>query len=720
MIWLASFPRSGNTFVRNILYEVYGIESSTFHYQTDYPVDKDYDKYEFVKTHELPGMVKPADENIPAVYIIRDGRDTMVSLAYHRKDIIAPGSDFYQNLKEAIIADKGSFFGGWSENVSQWITRADIVFRYEDLLADPIGTVERIRKIYNLPEPQADKLPTFEKLKFGIPKYGAAKDHDVTEKEKLEKSKKFFRRGVRGGWKDDMPDELHDLFWSYHGETMEKLGYTYEGDIVGLHPDLDNELRAKLGNPEPEKPAGKYKVLIESNKIVSPDNDGVKRYQVELLKGFLPIVDNPFSKWEIDLYVHGKIIPLSNFRDEINNDFNKSEDTVAGIKQGASDLNPQTKKGLIERAETILVGLVPGFFVAFLQKYNITVFHKTYEFLKSLLTGSIDLLIRLKNFLILQLQLAMALVNRVTKKIIFDKKLNSYDLIHLPLKHHFIPFQNINTKFISTVHDLTHIYFPEYHTKINISNSENGMKFLLRKKSHIIAVSKSTQNDLLKEFNLPAEKLSMIYEAADKRKFNYKINYNDKSGVRSKYGIDNQSPYIICLSTIEPRKNLDNTIKAFIMLIKEHPDTNLKLVIAGKKGWDTESLQLDEDLAKNRIIFTGFVDDRDISYLYSDALAMCYLSFYEGFGLPPLEAMCCGTPVIFGNDSSLLEVVGEGGIPANPYDVAEIKNKLAEICFDEELRLRKSRAALKQSLKFSWRKTIIETLNAYEKVISDK
>ncbi|MCD4729564.1 MAG: glycosyltransferase family 4 protein, partial [Bacteroidales bacterium] len=262
------------------------------------------------------------------------------------------------------------------------------------------------------------------------------------------------------------------------------------------------------------------------------------------------------------------------------------------------------------------------------------------------------------------------------------------------------------------------IYFPEYHTKINISNSKNGMNFLLRKKSGIIAVSNSTKNDLLKEFDLPADKLFEIHEAADKQKFNYKINADDKSRARSKYGIANDIPYLICLSTIEPRKNLGNTIKAFMRLIKEHPDTSLKLVIAGKKGWDADSLQLEEDFPVNRIIFTGFVDDQDISYLYSDALAMCYLSFYEGFGLPPLEAMCCGTPVIYGNNSSLIEVVGEGGIPANPYDVDEIKDKLAEICFNEELRLEKSKAALKQSLKFSWRKTVIETLNAYEDTIS--
>ncbi|RLD78804.1 MAG: hypothetical protein DRJ15_10795 [Bacteroidetes bacterium] len=110
MIWIASFPRSGNTFVRNILHEVYGLESSEYHREEDYHLDADYVSFPFVKTHLLPSQLDPSDPDIKAVYIVRDGRDTMVSIAHQRSDIVAPGTDYQENLKAAIFAEKDSFF----------------------------------------------------------------------------------------------------------------------------------------------------------------------------------------------------------------------------------------------------------------------------------------------------------------------------------------------------------------------------------------------------------------------------------------------------------------------------------------------------------------------------------------------------------------------------------------------------------------------------------
>ena len=107
--WIASFPRSGNTYFRNILFYVYGIESSTWHNETAYPVDENYDSYRFVKTHLLPKDLFPADPSIPAIYLVRDGRDAVVSIAHHRRDLVNPGSDFLLNLEEAIVAAEGSF-----------------------------------------------------------------------------------------------------------------------------------------------------------------------------------------------------------------------------------------------------------------------------------------------------------------------------------------------------------------------------------------------------------------------------------------------------------------------------------------------------------------------------------------------------------------------------------------------------------------------------------
>ncbi|MFO7721996.1 MAG: sulfotransferase domain-containing protein, partial [Bacteroidales bacterium] len=287
--WLASFPRSGNTFVRNILFDVFGLESATFDIDDHGGLlEEDYGNFPVVKTHMLPSRLIPYDPGIKAVYLVRDGRDAMVSIAHHRSDIITPGSDFIANMQAAIYAEKGSFFGGWSKNVSEWIQRADLVIRYEDLITDTIGCMEKIRLLAGLPEGDYSRIPGFEALKFGIPKYGAGRDHAMTEKEKRELAQKNFRKGRAGGWKEEMPEELHNLFWSIHGEVMLKLGYQYNGSLTPIHDvDFDWELIPKLGDPlaavAPANHKERIRVTIEAEKLLTPVNDGVKRYQAMLL-----------------------------------------------------------------------------------------------------------------------------------------------------------------------------------------------------------------------------------------------------------------------------------------------------------------------------------------------------------------------------------------------------------------------------------------------------
>ena len=702
MIFLSSFPRSGNTFLRNILFEVYGLKSSEFYIDTDHPPDDDFSAYPIVKTHELPSSLQRFDADIPAVYLVRDGRDAVCSLAHHRSDLIAPGSDYQQNLKEAIIANKGSFFGGWSRNAEAWLERADLIIRFEDLIREPIKTVERIRKIYALPNPAIEKLPTFKTLKFGIPKYGPGISPDASDQEKVAQSGKFFRKGKTGGWKEEMPDDLHDLFWSYHGETMEKFGYSRSGEICDLNPEFDHVLLTKLGVARKNRTAKNYRVLIEGNKIVSTDDDGVKRYQVELLRSLMPVVENPDSDWEIDLYIHGKIRSLLDCRDVILQNFSPNQSSYKAATR---------MLGKLTLAERKLVAMVPQGFVQFLTKNNITIFHRLYDFIWRKLDAPIKL----------HRDRDSLEETASTQPPGYDSnnQFDAYDLLHIPLQQHYVPFQDASIKTVITIHDLTHFRLPDYHTDKNISNAEKGMKFAIDRQAHLIAVSQSTKNDILINTPIPENRIHQIYEAADRRKFNFKINAEDCRRVRRKYHLGFSESYIICLSTLEPRKNLVNTIKAYVLLRQENPKIRLKLVIAGKKGWSADDiLSLAKEYSEH-IFFTGFVDDEDLAYLYSKAVAMSYVSFYEGFGLPPLEAMCCGTPVIYGNNSSLIEVVGDGGLPADPHDVNDIKNQYERIFFDTDLRVQKSQAALKQSSKFSWRSSAIETLELYKRIIDD-
>jgi glycosyltransferase involved in cell wall biosynthesis len=710
MIWLASFPRSGNTFFRNILYEVYGLESSTYHQDPDYFLDPLYAEFPVVKTHLLPGQLLPADPDIRAVYIIRDGRDAMVSLAHHRKDIIAPGSDFYENLKAAIIAEKGSFFGGWSRNINEWIKRADIIIRYEDLLTDPIGCAERLRAITSLPEPDRSKLPRFEQLKEGVAEYGSGKGRGLDHDQMLDLSKKNFRKGKAGGWKDEMPEELADLFWSYHGDTMLHLGYSREGSMVSLNPDLDHEVMVKLGH-KTTQPERKYKVLIEGDKLFKSDNDGVKRYQTELLRQFEIVNSNPQGEWSFDIFAQGRILPLDTCSNIITEDFSLPQLHA----QPAGTV--RERKTLFQRFEYAMLNLIPDGFVHFLRRNNINFLHKTYDGLKKLIFGLVNSAIGFARNLMALLVSWLFRIRDYRRLKSLTAQFDQYDLIHLPLQQHFVPFRWTKTDVLVTVHDFTHRFFPEHHTSVNIHNAEAGLKFIEKKQAHMLAVSLSTLNDARSEITLDGERLHCVYEAINREKFGYSINHDDNRKVMEKYGIPIEVPYLLSLSTLEPRKNLEKTIQAFMKLASAHDGLHLNLVIAGKKGWMTQSLFTQNKLFTERVHFTGFVDDADLAALYSEALALTYMSYYEGFGLPPLEAMSCGTPVVYSNRSSLPEIIGDAGLPADPDDVDGIMRCFGQLYLNPGLRAELGRKALKRSLDFSWRQTAIETLDVYRAII---
>lgn len=224
MIWLASYPRSGNTFIRNVLYEVYGLESSAFHLLPNRKVEEGYQQFPFVKTHLLPDQLVPDDHSVPVIYIVRDGRDAIVSQAYHHVDLIDPESNIVQIMEEAVFASKGTYFGGWAKNVHDWVLRADLVLRFEDIVKDPIAELDKIGTIMDLPEPNVNKLPSFKQLKFGNPKYGKP-----GEGKKL--NKQFFRKGKSGTWKKEMPKWLYHYFWLYHGPVMSRMGYQADGTV---------------------------------------------------------------------------------------------------------------------------------------------------------------------------------------------------------------------------------------------------------------------------------------------------------------------------------------------------------------------------------------------------------------------------------------------------------------------------------------------------------
>lgn len=215
MIWLASYSRSGNTYFRIVMAEMFEIESSEFHDNAKRKVAKNYQSYPLVKTHLLPEDVIPGDLNIPVIYLIRDGRDAVVSLAHHKIDFNKGNMSFNDTLEEVIVASGGSYFGGWSKHVKQWAARADVIIRFEDFILDPLKSIEKINSLVSLPPP-INVPPSFQDLRTKKYKYGRGWKKN---------REKFFRRGVIGSWKDEMSAELHQLFLENHGKTLIKSKY---------------------------------------------------------------------------------------------------------------------------------------------------------------------------------------------------------------------------------------------------------------------------------------------------------------------------------------------------------------------------------------------------------------------------------------------------------------------------------------------------------------
>jgi len=252
----------------------------------------------------------------------------------------------------------------------------------------------------------------------------------------------------------------------------------------------------------------------------------------------------------------------------------------------------------------------------------------------------------------------------------------------------------LKAKLITTIHDLTFLKYPKEHLPYYISVHTQHLKLAKKYASKIIAVSESTKKDLIAEGFNP-DKIKVIYEAADSI-----FKPTDPRPVKAKYKLT--KPYYLSVGTLEPRKNLKRLIQAFQVL----NNPRRELVIAGKFGWG-------EPIIKSKNVrILGFVPNEDLAGLYSGALSFIYPSLYEGFGLPVLEAMACGCPVIISNTSSLPEIGGQAALYVNPLKLNDLIQAMKIVS-----KLNLSQRSLQQSKKFSWEKTTKETLAVYQEAV---
>jgi glycosyltransferase involved in cell wall biosynthesis len=284
------------------------------------------------------------------------------------------------------------------------------------------------------------------------------------------------------------------------------------------------------------------------------------------------------------------------------------------------------------------------------------------------------------------------------------------DLLHSP---DFIPPFKRNCKSVITIHDLAFLLYPHFLTKES-ARYYGQIDQAWRKTDHIIAVSEATKQDSIKMLGVPEKKITVIHEAANPI---YRPMPADEARrhVKEKYKIKND--FILFVSTIEPRKNLPGLLQAYRRLRDEYKRDEL-LVLSGSKGWLWEEVYetVDRlDLA-DHVAFLGRVPSQDLVYLYNAARLLVHPSFYEGFGLTPLEAMTCGTPVIVSNTSALPELVGDAALMVNPHDIDGLTVAMWRVLIEEELRQDLICKGFKRAPIFSWEEAAKKTLQVYHKV----
>lgn len=302
----------------------------------------------------------------------------------------------------------------------------------------------------------------------------------------------------------------------------------------------------------------------------------------------------------------------------------------------------------------------------------------------------------------------------------FPNELPAADIFHSPF--HALPDSTSGFRRFLTVCDIISLLHPEMFQGKAV-NSLPRILASLRPDDQLLCISHATKQDICHHLTIAPERAFVTHLAANPDTF-YRCNDTSKINlIRNKYGIPADTSYLLCLGTLEPRKNVELVIRTFVRLAKAGLCQDLVLVLIGTKGWGFDAVIQEIEghtSLHNRFILAGFVPDSDLAALYSGAMAFAYMSRYEGFGLPPLEAMQCGIPVITSNTSSLPEVMGDAGIMLDPDDQDGLYRSILELYHNESLRRFLSIQSVKQASMFSWDKCVRQTIAAYKSALPHK
>jgi glycosyltransferase involved in cell wall biosynthesis len=288
----------------------------------------------------------------------------------------------------------------------------------------------------------------------------------------------------------------------------------------------------------------------------------------------------------------------------------------------------------------------------------------------------------------------------------FDRLLPRASLFHAT-EHLLLPLRSVPA--VITVHDLIFRHLPEHHKPLNRSYLNLALPLYCRRATHVIAISDATRRDLVAAYGLPPGRITVIHEAADPR---FRPQPPERvAAVRRRYGLPGR--YLLFVGTIEPRKNLTRLLHAFEALHGE--GMTEALVVVGKRGWLYGDFfaELERSPVREAVLLPGFVPDEGLPAVYAGAQALVFPSLYEGFGLPALEAMACGTPVACSGISSLPEVSGDAALYFDPTREDDIIHTLRHLLDDADLQDELVRRGLERAAQFSWDRVAAETEAVY-------
>lgn len=295
-------------------------------------------------------------------------------------------------------------------------------------------------------------------------------------------------------------------------------------------------------------------------------------------------------------------------------------------------------------------------------------------------------------------------------KVLKDLRKNPVDLFFAPTSYIIPAFAPKSLRVIITVHDLVAFLFAGSHSVKATIIERLTLKKALKKAKKVFVVSKNTQKDLLNHFDYPEQNIHET-PCAPSDFYHEPVSEEELQEFREKKKLPDN--YILAVGTLEPRKNFGTLIKGFVTFQKRHP--GYKLVIVGKKGWkftETEKT-LKEYGMTDEVIFTGYVKGEELHKMYKLAKVFVFPSLYEGFGIPPLEAMASGCPVVSSNVASLPEVVGDAGLLIDPKNSYKMAEAVADLIDHDNIRNTMIERGYKQVEKFTWEKSARAALEIF-------